>query len=732
MQEPPTDTRICLFIDGVDEYDGDHGALLELISSATTSERVKIVVSSRPIQACLYTFGSAGFRLEDWTRYDIQLYVKDQLLRHTLIQDAEQREAGITNTLVEEILSKTSGSFLLAVLILRQLSLDLEQGHNVPKILQAMQEVPWALEDLYELMLGSRHGSHQVSAAIIIQPVIHAFEVQESYTITLLQLSFIVERQPSKSLSAPIEPISESETLKRCQTTQGQLRTLLYGLLESQGRSDLEEGVGGLCVGFLHRTVIEFFRRKEIWDRLSVITKRASVQLDELLLGLCLLEMKQNPPRFDEHRLERAHISFINCLEYAVLLAKNETSLTYLRYLDEVYRVMQSYYDPGSAAQSPASSMKLMKRLLSQNALETFGSRAHELLWAYPLVEELDFKDISIKRPSPFFFLVALKGLHAYLAVSLRMGVVSPDDECLLLVHLVLFCLRKRQSLVPANDVHSNVYKAITLLLALGADPQKEVKVGFREQAVGGDDLACKVICGPDGQLSPWAVLLQFLQAAPELSQHTQDKSGLVGESDDSLQPLIRAAAGVQPLVAARHGRKMVALEGFYRFLVAIGNQYAGARSASVDVITARYCTAADWIEVSWFAADANTAGSTAVSTDDFRFRAMFSNLVEFDREGIPAQSPPRSLSAVNQKQVVINHPADSVLYRLKVLWQSLIIEVLTTQETVWNSGFLLNVVGPILFLVDLYINPLFVVFLIIALNLFIHGAGLSRGSASP
>lgn len=45
---------------------------------------------------------------------------------------------------------------------LRQLSLDLEQGHTVPEMLQAVQEIPLHLEDLYELILGLRYESLRI------------------------------------------------------------------------------------------------------------------------------------------------------------------------------------------------------------------------------------------------------------------------------------------------------------------------------------------------------------------------------------------------------------------------------------------------------------------------------------------------------------------------------------------------------------------------------------------
>ena len=48
LQAPETVLRFCFFIDGLDEFDGDHRDLIDAIRSFGKSPFVKICVSSRP------------------------------------------------------------------------------------------------------------------------------------------------------------------------------------------------------------------------------------------------------------------------------------------------------------------------------------------------------------------------------------------------------------------------------------------------------------------------------------------------------------------------------------------------------------------------------------------------------------------------------------------------------------------------------------------------------------
>lgn len=76
----PSDLRVFLFIDGVDEYTGDINEICDLLSEAAQEPSIKALISSRPIPACVHRFETfPRLRLQDLTRNDIQLYVSDHL-----------------------------------------------------------------------------------------------------------------------------------------------------------------------------------------------------------------------------------------------------------------------------------------------------------------------------------------------------------------------------------------------------------------------------------------------------------------------------------------------------------------------------------------------------------------------------------------------------------------------------------------------------------------------------
>jgi NACHT domain len=75
-----SDTRVCLFIDGLDVYDGDPASTIKLLKSISSSD-VKICVSSRPWNEFHQAFnGLPGLRLQDLTFDDIHLYINKTLV----------------------------------------------------------------------------------------------------------------------------------------------------------------------------------------------------------------------------------------------------------------------------------------------------------------------------------------------------------------------------------------------------------------------------------------------------------------------------------------------------------------------------------------------------------------------------------------------------------------------------------------------------------------------------
>jgi hypothetical protein len=105
--------RICLLVDGLDEYAGNHSDIIEIFQGAAKFDHVKICVSSRPMVAFDRAFKSApGLMLQNLTFADIQLYVENSFHNDERFRELEMEEPGLGLEMARQVVSKASGVFL--------------------------------------------------------------------------------------------------------------------------------------------------------------------------------------------------------------------------------------------------------------------------------------------------------------------------------------------------------------------------------------------------------------------------------------------------------------------------------------------------------------------------------------------------------------------------------------------------------------------------------------------
>lgn len=273
----PAGLKVFFMIDGIDEYAGDHSDISELISQAANSDFVKILVSSRPIPACIHAFSSCPtLRLQDLTRKDVQHYVQEKLGRNCLMQKLEMADQGATRQLIENITSKASGVLLWVVLVVRTLLNGLIDYDTTEDLLQKLDELPPDLEQLYDHMLGSMSSQNRRQGSKMLQLVLRSTETHENYPMTLLQLSFAEDEDYKKPFESNISPLSIQEEDWRRESTEGRMRSRCCGLIEVQN----DPISSGNCVGFLHRTVVEFLQSRYLLIAVSKIFMNSSNEYD--------------------------------------------------------------------------------------------------------------------------------------------------------------------------------------------------------------------------------------------------------------------------------------------------------------------------------------------------------------------------------------------------------------------------------------------------------------------
>lgn len=426
--------RFFFLIDGLDEFDGQHRELVDLIISASKLSNVKICVSSRPWLVFEDAFeGHPNLLLEQLSYSDIKLYVCDKFEENKRYVQLRSRECTYAADLVESVVQKASGVFLWVYLVVNSLLQGLDNADRVSDLQRRLELIPSDLEELFDKMLNSLEPLYFSHACQLIQ-IVRASQKP----LTLLALSFADEDGPLSAIQAKIEPLSEEQRLERVETMRRRLKSRCKGLIEAPVRQSGADSY----VQYIHRTAKDFLETPDIWAK---ILRGADNSFDpnRSLCNSFLLQIKTLSPT-DLKDLNCWYL-LSWCLEYAtqVELSCGEPLITHI---DEVSRTCE------------AISLLYIKR-------------GHEpwSLWTSLLYG-------SIQN---FMHLAVRCGLYSYM--STKVDRLSRKELALLLktsaeANGVLFQLNSRQALSRRSFPDLEM---IRLLLESGASPRLAINGGL-------------------------------------------------------------------------------------------------------------------------------------------------------------------------------------------------------------------------------------------------------------
>lgn len=145
--------KICLFIDGLDEFDGSEDTVIDFVRSIVkNSSNVKVCVSSRPWAAFDKAFEHVpNMLLQDLTDADMRLYVRDKFLSNSkTMQIAHDSDLG---PLYADIQRQANGVFLWTTLATQHVHANAEHGSSLETLQAAVSSLPSDLEDLFRYLL---------------------------------------------------------------------------------------------------------------------------------------------------------------------------------------------------------------------------------------------------------------------------------------------------------------------------------------------------------------------------------------------------------------------------------------------------------------------------------------------------------------------------------------------------------------------------------------------------
>jgi hypothetical protein len=289
----PENLRLCLFVDGIDEFSGDYTDLAELLKTVV-SPKVKIVLSSRPIRPCVAAFQNyPTLRLQDLTKDDMVSYVRAQFNANHDMESLRKRQPGDVDRLLNEITSRSSGVFLWVELVVKSLLRGLTAGDHMADLRRRLYQYPEELEPLYRHMLDGVDEMYRVQSSKYLQIMRQSIEVQRSTPLSLLQIAFAEEDGPNSVPKKPSRMLSDTEVASRCDAAERRIISRCCGLIEVG-----ERWVFKACnstINFLHKSVLDFLQKPETWASVTVLTKDIGYDTNWTLASSCLSLLRSFP-----------------------------------------------------------------------------------------------------------------------------------------------------------------------------------------------------------------------------------------------------------------------------------------------------------------------------------------------------------------------------------------------------------------------------------------------------
>lgn len=290
--------KICLFVEGLDEFDGDNNDIIQFFKRIPyiSEGNLKLCLSSRP-----WTFFTEAFqnflalRLHDLTYQDMVQYVTDKFEGDEGLGKMLHDEVLEGEKLVTELVERAYGNFLWATLVVRSLAKSFCEGDRVVDLQKRLLRIPTDLADLFQYILFDIQADSSLQEASSIFQLLHAREVVcesageiTSTSLTLWELALAQEPYEEPIVDTGLQREKNEDALRRCQDTKSIVNGCCAGLLEIKDNTRQHlRGVGieghststseikliRSKVTYIHRTVRDFLIRNA-WDALLKYTTK--------------------------------------------------------------------------------------------------------------------------------------------------------------------------------------------------------------------------------------------------------------------------------------------------------------------------------------------------------------------------------------------------------------------------------------------------------------------------
>lgn len=291
--------RICFFIDGLDEYEGDsveHWKLAENLQNWTKSKDIKVCVSSRLHTEFLYTFSDdprVRINLHKLTRDDINRFACAMFRKDKNFDRVQDKYLN----LVKDIVDAAEGVFLWARLVVHSLLSGIGNRDSDLALQEKLNAIPKGLDELFDKLLGAIEPADRKRSDKMLLIATHESSrsiLRTDPNINAIVYSWLEDLEdPKFPFSSPFGGYSDEEIEKRHEDLRRQLNSLSKGLVEInsvnkfKGPKDI---YFRYTVQFFHRTVREYLQDNSRQTQMKSRLPGFDVVID--YSRLCLAEFK--------------------------------------------------------------------------------------------------------------------------------------------------------------------------------------------------------------------------------------------------------------------------------------------------------------------------------------------------------------------------------------------------------------------------------------------------------
>lgn len=271
--------RLCLFIDGLDEFDGleragwDYWKLSKAISSWST-DNVKVCISSRQYNEFMTIFASDPSRhlqLHDLTRQDMFKFVRSEF-RNDDRSAAIRAERYQYSNLIDAIVARSEGIFLWVVLVTSEMLKDMGNCCSLMQFRQKLDNIPQGLSNIFKRMFDDIDRPERQRAARMPLVMRLGNEITASrWLCTHIMMDGItdVPSNLNSILSGELEPRTRTINWESaCRTTAPRLIARGNGLVEMMPTTSEKHGIHDHILQFVHRSVKDYLDEEKVYAQL--------------------------------------------------------------------------------------------------------------------------------------------------------------------------------------------------------------------------------------------------------------------------------------------------------------------------------------------------------------------------------------------------------------------------------------------------------------------------------